>query len=290
MSVGWVDRRSAMRLDERVARLGGKLTAADRRLAEALRADPRRGAFLSGNELAQRAGVDPASAVRFARKLGFSGYRELRASLQQELLDAPEAAERMRQRIRRIGHGSVLRTFVEAEIASLQRLLENVHDADIRPAARAIARAAEVFLFAVGHAGALALLLESRLGRVGFRTRIVKPVARDLAADLLLARKGDAFVLFALNAVHPLLPRIVSHARSTQATSILITDLPAPVLRPGPDVVLSAARGPEDQPRSLSVPLALCHALVLHVSQLDQRRTLANLERLDRLRNDLEAT
>jgi hypothetical protein len=35
--------------------------------------------------------------------------------------------------------------------------------------------------------------------------------------------------------------------------------------------------------------MALCHALVLHVSRLDPQRTLRSLERLDKLRKDLEA-
>ncbi|MCC7083264.1 MAG: MurR/RpiR family transcriptional regulator [Burkholderiales bacterium] len=278
-----------MSLHERVAGLGARLTAAERRLAAALGADPRRSAFFTTNELAQRARVDPATAVRFARKLGFDGYRALRVSLQQELLGASTSAERMRSRIRRIGTGSVLRTFVEAEIGSLKRMLEHVHDADIRPAARALAHASEIFLFAAGHAGALASLLESRLSRAGLHTRIMKHVAHDLAVDLMLARKGDAFILFALNSVPAPVPRIVAHARSVRASSILITDLTLPALRPAPDIVLSASRGPEGEPRSLSVPMALCQALVLHVSQLDEARALRNLERLDKLREDLEA-
>jgi DNA-binding MurR/RpiR family transcriptional regulator len=274
-----------MSLHERMAGLGARLTAADRKIAATLRADPRHSAFLSANALAQRAGVDPASAVRFARKLGFDGYPALRASLQQELFGASEAAGRMR----RIGSGAVLQTFVEAEIDALRRMLEQVRDADIRSAARAVARASGIFMFALGHAGALAGLLESRLSRAGFRTRIMKHSPRDLAGDLMLARKGDAFVVFALNTLPALAPKIFAHARAIRAPSILVTDLAAPGLCPAPDIVLSASRGPEGEPRSLSVPMALCHALVLHVSRLDPQRTLRSLERLDKLRKDLEA-
>jgi DNA-binding MurR/RpiR family transcriptional regulator len=66
----------------------------------------------------------------------------------------------------------------------------------------------------------------------------------------------------------------VAQARSVRATSILVTDMAAPALRPAPDIVLAAGRGPESEPRSLSAPMALWHALVLRVSQLDQTRTL----------------
>lgn len=279
-----------MSLSELVKHAGSRLTGADRRLADVLQASPRETALLSANGIAQRAGVNPATAVRFARKLGFSGYPELRATLQQDLFGVSDAADRMRQRIRRLARGSVLKTFVEGEIGNLGRLLEQIADADIQPAARAIMRASQVYLFAVGHAGALAHLLDSRLGRAGYRTRIMKHVPRDMAAELLQARARDVFILFAFNAIHPSVAKIVAHARSIGAVCVLITDIPGSPLRPAPDIVLSATRGGEGDPRSLSVPMAICNVLVLHLSRLDQRRTIRNLEQLDKVRRTLEGT
>lgn len=279
-----------MPLRDLVASLGERQTETDRRLIDSLLADPRETAFLSANEVANRAGVDPATAVRFARKLGFDGYPSLRARLQQDLFGFSEAAEHLRERMRRLGKGSVLSRLVEAEISHLRRLPEQVRDADLVAAGRAVARANEIFVFAVGHAGALAHLLESRLGRAGYRTRLLKPVARDMAADLLQARAGDAFVLFALNAVHPLIPRLIAQARSVKAKSILVCDMLGRAARPAPDIVLSASRGEETELRSLCVPMAICNALVLHVSRLDQRKALRSLERLDALRHKLEET
>jgi len=278
-----------MPLRELVAGLELALTDTDRRLIDTLLAHPRETPFLSANEVAQRARVNPATAVRFARKLGFDGYPALRARLQQELFGESEAADRMRQRIRRLGRGSVLKTFIEGEIRNLSRLPEQVADRDIMAAARAVARAGQTFLFAVGHAVALAHLLEARLGRAGYRTQILKHVPRDLATQLLQASSGDAFILFALNTQHPLLPRVVAQARAARARTILITDITGPVAGPRPDVTLAASRGAVGEPRSLTVPMTLCNTLVLHLSRLDQGRTLRNLERLDALRRALEA-
>ncbi|MCW5606150.1 MAG: MurR/RpiR family transcriptional regulator, partial [Burkholderiales bacterium] len=136
-----------MLLHDLAANLGERLTEADRRLTDALLAHPRETVFLSANEIAGRAGVNPATAVRYARKLGFDGYPALRARLQQDLFGASEAAERMRQRIRRLGRGSVLKVFIENEIGNLSRLPEQVSDAQLRAAARAVMRAQQTFLF-----------------------------------------------------------------------------------------------------------------------------------------------
>ncbi len=278
-----------MSLQERVEELEGNWTDTDRRLIETLFARPRESAFLSTNELAKRARVHPASAVRFARKLGFEGYPPLRAQLQMEVFGASEAAERMRRRIERLGEGSVLKTLVETEVGLLRRLTEQVADADILVAARAVADAQQTFVFAVGHAVSLSHLLEARLGRLGHRTVALNPVARDMAVDLLQAGAGDSFILFALNDVHPLVARIIEHARGVRAKIVVISDLPGLALAPRPDVVLAATRGAENAPRSLTVPMTICNALVLHVSRLKQRVTIRNLGTLDRIRKQLAA-
>jgi len=286
----WQNAQQPMSLHELLARLDGKLTAADHRLAQVLLASPRETAFLSASEVARRAGVNAATAVRFARKLGCAGYPELRGLLRQELFGASDAASRMRERMRKLAGRSVLKTFVETEIANLARLSEQVSDADLRAAARAVRRAGQVCLYAVGHAAALACLLDSRLGRAGCRTRILSPVARDMAADLAQLRRHDVLVLFALNAVPPLMPKIVAQARAAGAVCVLITDIPAPPLKPAPQIVLAAGRGLVGEPRSLAVPMTLCNALVLHLSRLDPQRTLSSLEKLDRVRRQLGET
>jgi DNA-binding MurR/RpiR family transcriptional regulator len=279
-----------MALRERIESRNGRWTETDRRLIDVLLAHPRETAFLSTNELARRAAVHPASAVRFARKLGFEGYPPLRATLQMELFGVSEAAERMRQRIAHLGKGSVLHSFVESEIRTLRQLTEQLSDADILAAARTVLAAQQVLIFAVGHAAALAHLLEARLGRLGCRTRILKHVARDLAIDLLQLKRRDAVVLFALNSVHPLVARVIEHARECGAKTILITDLVGLAIRPAPDVLLAAARGTEGEPRSLAVPMTICNTLVLHVSRASQHKTLRNLETLDRIRTRLART
>jgi DNA-binding MurR/RpiR family transcriptional regulator len=278
-----------MALREWIASTDQQWTDTDKRLIDTLLAHPRETAFLSTNEVAKRANVHPASAVRFARKLGFDGYPPLRAKLQMELFGVSEAAERMRKRIAHLGERSVLETFVESEIRQLARLAEQVSDAEVLRAARTLVGAQQVFLFAVGHAAALVHLLEARLGRLGYRTQILKHVPRDMAASLLQVHPGDAFVLFALNSVHALVPRVLQSAREAGAKSIVITDLPGVAMKPAPDVLLAALRGVEAEPRSLAVPMTICNTVLLHMSRLNQHNTMRNLKELDRIRRKLEA-
>ncbi len=277
-----------MILQELLERNSGELTRTDRKLASVLLAHPRDSAFLSTNEIAERAAVHPASAVRLARKLGFAGYPALRSALQMELFNETAAAERVRRRIEHLGKGEVLKAFVQSEIRALSLLPERVDDKRIITAARAIVRARTVFLFGTGHAETLARLLEIRLARGGYDAVVLAAEAREAAAALQRARRGDAFVLFAFYSISSMVQRILAHARELQATTIIITDIVNSSQLPRADVILAAPRGETGEARSLVVPMTICNTIVLQVSRLDRGRMIRNLEKLEAIRTRLE--
>lgn len=278
-----------MALRDLLDKLGERRTDSDRRLIDVLTADPHAAAFFSTHELAKRGRVDPATVVRFSRKLGFEGFPALRDHLRNDLLGSTEAAaERMRSRIKSVEKGSVLQTFVHGEIEHLTQLAERLSDGEIESAARAVMQARRTFLFATGHAISLVDLLKSRLGRIGYATQTIEHVSHDAAITLLQSQPDDAFILFALNTVHPLIPKVLEHARSIGAATVLITDIMDVAVRPKPTVVLAASRGQDGEPRSLTVPMAICNTIVLQISRLAKAKTLRKLETLDGLRKKIE--
>lgn len=277
-----------MILQELLDRNSDQLTRTDRKLASALLAHPRDSVFLSTNEIAERAAVHPASAVRLARKLGFAGYPALRSALQMELFNETAAAERVRRRIEHLGKGEVLKAFVQSEIRALSLLPERVNDKRIIAAARAIVRARTVFLFGTGHAETLTRLLEIRLARGGYDAAVLAADAREAAAVLQRARRGDAFILFAFYSNPSRVQRILACAREIQATTIIITDIVNPVQWPRADVILAATRGETGEARSLVVPMTICNTIILQVSRLDRGRMIRNLENLEEMCAKLE--
>lgn len=87
-----------MEVAERIRANGNQLTAAERRVAEAILAAPQAVGFGTVAELAQAAAVGAASVVRLASKLGFDGYSELQACIQRDLTNQLRpAAERIQE-------------------------------------------------------------------------------------------------------------------------------------------------------------------------------------------------
>ncbi len=272
-----------MTLQQVIEQFGGQLTRTDRKVVEELLANPREGAFLSLPELALRADVHPTSAVRLAKKLGYSGYPELRSQLQTELLDVPPPAERVRERLAHMSGGAILSALVESEIAALQRLPHLIDQRDIEDTARAVMKARRIYVFGRNHAAALMHLLTLRLTRSGYAARKVERYGMELADDLLDLSAKDMVIGFAFTKPPEGLQTTLRYARGAGARTVVISDHTGAVLRPKPDILLAASRGARGESQSLTVPMAICNTLILEISRLDRGRSLKNLEKLDAL-------
>jgi DNA-binding MurR/RpiR family transcriptional regulator len=273
-----------MSFREVIEQYDGRLTAADKRLVHELLSNPTEGAFLSAANLADRVGVHSAAAVRLARKLGFSGYPELRAQLQSQLMAESGPADRLRHRLAHIDHETVLDALVRSEITALRELDQHVSQARLDDAAEALIRARKVFLFGHGHAVAIVELMQRRLRRSGLDVvKLIGP-GRELAERILPLGPDDAFLAFAFHSVPPGLITLMKHSRKAGATTVFISDLIGPLVRPKPDILLAAPRGGmAEEFQTSTVPTLICNALVLTIARLDEGRSLRSLEQLNSL-------
>jgi len=265
-------------LKRAVADYPNSLTEADERLVRVLLANPTESAFLSAAELSRRAGVHQASAVRLAQKLGYTGYPELRNALQAELVGSREPAERVRKRLSHM-ENDVLGQLVASEAEALLSIPQHVSQAQLEETARLLIAGERVFVFARGHATALANLVDRRLRRSGFDSRPIPYEGRDLAEHLLTLQAADVVLGFAFHSTPPGLVPLLQHAKDVGAKTVVISDLLGLLLRPQPTKLLSAPRGEEAEFQTLSVPMALTNALVLTIARLDGNRSLAALDR-----------
>lgn len=267
-------------LQELIERHGARLTKADRQLLSALSANPRSAPFFSTTELAERAGVNQAAAVRLAKKLGFGGYPQLRERLRQDLLGHSEPAQRVERRIIESRGADLLLTMIESEVRALEGIAAHLAQAQLDAAAATLIPARRVYLFAQGHSTSLADLMDRRLRRSGFSTQLLTQQGRDLAEHLLDLSSEDVVLAFAFHALPRGLRPVLARARRQGAGTILVSDLVGHTLQPAPDHLLAAPRGPEEAFQTLSVPMLVCNALILTVARLDRGRSVASLDRL----------
>lgn len=273
-----------MGLMDRLRRHVGQLTAAEQKLVSIILEDPELSAMLNAGELAARAEVHESTATRFAQKLGFRGYPELRTELRVETLSRRDAASRLERSVTRMRDRGILTSLIEDEIAALKRAEEALSRERLDASADAIWSAAKVYLFARGHAQALGVQLSRRLRRYGKPVLSLDGEARDVAEMLNTSAPGDILIALAFRNQPPLLGGVIAGAGVQRMPRLLICDPVIEATAGETELVLSAARGRSTSEfQTLTVPMAIVNALVLTIGDRHARDIEEPLERLDAL-------
>ncbi|MEQ8194677.1 MAG: MurR/RpiR family transcriptional regulator [Rhodospirillales bacterium] len=280
-----------MSLRDVIENFDGRLTAADRRVVQTLLTNPTECAFLSVGNLAVKANVHTTTAVRFAQKLGFAGYPELRATLQNEVMQETGAAERRRRRLSDVGQSDIVADLVGREVETLNRLPAQTDQRQLRAGAEALMKARQIYLFGLGHSRSLVGLFAGHLRRHGLIVTTLTHPDRDTAERLNSISPQDVVLAFSVRVVARGLKALLSLAKDAGAKSILISDDIGPLVRPNPDFLLAASRGGHGtESQSMTVPMAIGNALILMLSSLDEERTMTALDRCDRLIKTFDST
>lgn len=156
---------------DRIRDRASALSAAERRVGEAVLTDAESVAFGTVADLATRARTSGATVVRFSNRLGYDGFVDLQAAVQQELSGRLRPAG---ERIRAPRSTDLLARTLTVELENLQHSLAAVDRHAFERAVRALA---------------------SRRGRVGVLPGGASHgVARQLADELAMLRAGVELV------------------------------------------------------------------------------------------------
>ena len=145
-------------------------------------------AFSTVADLAARAETSGPSVVRFASKLGFEGYSQLQAWIQEGVsrqLSTPS------ERIRRRDPGDSVRSRIEGSVAAT---FDAMDEARLAPLAATLARARHVWVLSGETSLAGAGVLASGLSMLRPDVRLV--LEHAAGHDLCGAEPGDAAVVF----------------------------------------------------------------------------------------------
>lgn len=176
-------------IQERIARVGEKLTPTERRIAQEVVRDPTMLAFGTVSDLATRIQTSRPTIVRFATKLGFDGYTDLQQWARDGLanqLSSP--SQRIRQQ-----HGELAPARM-AIAGAIEQTLATLDNARLEALAAPIMTAPRVWIVSGETSRAGAYVLHSGLAMVRGGVILVKE--HNLGRDLSDAMPGDAAVVF----------------------------------------------------------------------------------------------
>jgi DNA-binding MurR/RpiR family transcriptional regulator len=268
------------------------LQPVQRRIADAVLADPVAVGAMTIDQLARAAGCAQSSVVNFARELGFSGYRELRRSLVAETARAVghegehafpleiDAADPLAVSVERIAAADARAVRDTVRLLDLD-VLEEV--------AAVLASSRRILLVGAGASGLAALDLQYKLTRLGFSAHALTSVHDALPAvaglgaeDCLVAISDSGRTTDVLDAL--------ALAVENGARTLAITGAPAgPLTRGSEFTLLTASREPSFRSGATSsriAQLTIADCLLIAVAA---RLPDAGRDALQRTRTALES-
>lgn len=255
------------------------LTAAERRVASLLLADPRGAPFLRAADLARKAEVHESTVVRFAQKLGYSGLIDMRQALIADSLSSMDRTIAMREE----GEPFSLALVISSQVRALEDLAEKVPQERIDAVVAAVLGGRHVHV--VGHGLVLPAveLLRAKFANAGLRVSDITQTGHERAQRLALVGPGDVLVCLAFADEYQALgPQL--HVLEEQGTSVVLLTDEETLLSPQLPAHVIAI--PRDRARhGVLVPMtALCYAIHYDLLQHradEMRATRSRVARLE---------
>jgi DNA-binding MurR/RpiR family transcriptional regulator len=267
------------------------LTKSEKRIANYLRKNQEESAFLSAGEIADRLGLSEATLVRFARTLGFSSYPAMRTVLQENFRRRVTHSARLRGRLEDLRQGGdIFERLVVSEMDYLTLALETVDRQALEKTVELMRSCDRIFVFGAGPSVSLVELMEIRLGRFGRQVIPLTTAGREILEPLMLMKDRDLLFMISFFDISPTQQLVLDYANEVNCPVVILTDTLGTIIGDKADVVLEARRGPMAEFHSLVVPMTIINTLLLTIANEDREQVMANLDKLDQMRERLKKT
>ena len=264
--------------ERRISAAHDLLSKNDRRIVDYIRERPEELPFHTSDSLAQSAGVSQAAAVRFARRLGYEGFSELRDLAREDLQNGVQTLAGRFREDGRPPSGNRFSKDIE-NLLTTEAFIEN----ELPKAAATISGAPMVYVLGDRESYGLATLLHRRLHTILANVRLIEP---SFADDITCVREGDVVVACLFKRYSRLTVTLLEKARSTRSRIVLLTDGEDHNFVSSTDHVLVAATESTRFHWSMIAPLAVIESLVVEVAAVNPRTTRQRLEVTDRFKEE----
>ena len=268
-----------------------QLTKSEKRIANYLRKNQEESAFLAAGEIADRLGLSEATLVRFARSLGFNSYPAMRTVLQEAFRHRVTHSARLRGRLEDLRQGGdIFERLVVSEMDYLTQALETVDRQALQKTVDLLLSCERIYVFGTGPSVSLVNLMEIRLSRFGRQVIPLTTAGREILEPLMLMGNRDLLFMICFFDISPTQQLVLDYANEVNCPVIILTDTLGSIIGDKADVVLAARRGPMAEFHSLVVPMTIINTLLLALANEDRDLVMANLDKLDQMRERLKKT
>jgi DNA-binding MurR/RpiR family transcriptional regulator len=230
-------------------------------------------AIQSITAIADRCSAHASQLVRFAQSLGYKGFKDLQILFQRRLATAAPGFDARGKALESELHNrtdrsefGLLQELVVKDVASLQRLLDEVRQADLARAVDTIVGASTIFLLGQLRSAPVVELLRYLLTMLGVRCVMLDPGAGLATHIARTMRTGDVLIAVSFRFYATEVVNIVDDVGSRGIPIIAISDSTLSPLARHSRVLFAVPEPDYPFSRSLAAPMCLAQALVVAVA------------------------
>lgn len=262
------------------------LTLSQKRIAELIVEDPEFAAFATVEKLALRLGVSPSTVVRFAYRVGLSGYPELQQKVRDvvrtQMRPSPSGDGKVSSEAGHLGEGTIAKSLIH-DSENLRATIARLSISDLDHAVEILLQARWIFVVGSFASEALSKYVSVQLSRMSGR---VSALRGDNTASMLLdITKDDALLVFSFPPYAARTLRTVTAAKDQGASIVAITDTPVAPVAQQVDVVLATNVSGIGLQNSLIAPMAVANALLNALAEQMPEST-SRYDQIFRMMND----
>jgi DNA-binding MurR/RpiR family transcriptional regulator len=261
-----------MNLRERIDHNTTEFSPSDTQIANYLLANLEQAPLLTGAELATQLEISASSITRFAQRLGFEGYPDLRRELRRELREqqAPSVPESKE------GLFAAYWTREKQNLEELSRTSESLLEA----CCENLATAKRIWILGSRSNHGHAVLTQQLLAGVRTNVQLLEPNATINPETLLETNPEDTLLVFATRRYARATTQIATTLKARGAKLILITDNGNSPLVPHANQIIRVPSQAIQQYGATGLISSLAHLLVIGTAQRSNPTRRQELETL----------
>lgn len=259
------------------------LRTAESRVADLILSNPQEIIKMSITDLAEKCNVAEATIVRLSKKLGYSGFQEMKISLARDLV---EPIKNIHEEVSPTDDLHIIGQKVfHSAIESLSDTLKILDFEELEKAIKAIASARKVDFYGVGASGIVALDAHHKMFKTGLNSAAYNdPHMQIISASLL--SKGDVAVGISHSGSTKDTIESLKAAKDANATTICITSfMKSPITKVSDIKLVVASRETAFKSEAMAsriAQLCLIDLIIVGVSILRQEKSLEAIDRIRR--------
>jgi len=239
-------------------------------------------AYMTASRLGGEVGVSESTVVRYAIELGYEGYPEFHAALQETLRMRLTAVQRMEVSDDRISEERILDSVLTSDAERIRKTLENIDRDAFDRAIDALLSARRIYTIGMRSSSSLADFLSYYLSLVFDDVRRVRTTSgSEVFEQLMRIDERDVLIAVSFPRYSTRIVSAVDYAVSAGAKVISITDSVASPIAAGTYATLTAKSDMVSFGDSLVAPLSIINAIIVAIGKKKKdeiAKTLSTLE------------